>query len=51
MRLRAPSGDRAVVRVVAMDADGQVHFSVFPGPVAALRPAALYDQVACRRLV
>ena len=25
---------RAVVRVVAVDADGQVHFSILPGSVA-----------------
>jgi hypothetical protein len=28
---------RAVVRVVAIDADGQVHFSILPGPVAKNR--------------
>jgi hypothetical protein len=28
---------QAVVRVVAVDADGQVHFTVLPGPVAKNR--------------
>lgn len=28
---------RAVVRIVAVDDDGQVHFSVLPGPVAKNR--------------
>ena len=29
---------RAVVRVTAVDDDGQVHFTILPGPVAKNRP-------------
>jgi len=35
--LLAGSQAQAVVRVVAIDDDGQVHFSILPGPVAKNR--------------
>jgi hypothetical protein len=34
MLLAGNSQARAVVRVVAVDDDGQVHFTILPGPVA-----------------
>lgn len=37
MLLAGDSQARAVVRVVAVDEDGQVHFAVLPGPVAKNR--------------
>lgn len=37
MLLAGNSHARAVVRVVAVDDDGQVHFAILPGPVAKNR--------------
>lgn len=37
MLLAGNSSGQAVVRVVAVDEDGQVHFSILPGPVAKNR--------------
>ncbi|MFV0317753.1 MAG: hypothetical protein ACK5O2_12430 [Microthrixaceae bacterium] len=37
MLLAGDSQARAVVRVVAVDADGQVHFAILPGSVAKNR--------------
>ncbi len=37
MLLAGDQHGRAVVRVVAVDADGQVHFSILPGSVAKNR--------------
>lgn len=37
MLLAGNRSGQAVVRVVAVDEDGQVHFSILPGPVAKNR--------------